>query len=59
MVSVMSSEQKRRTFFWLLMLPIYWYIVFYLLWHASPIGFDGSGPDASFYWGRHTIEMRL
>ncbi len=40
--------------YWLLVSPIYWAATVGLLWHACPPSTDGSGPMATFYWGKHS-----
>ena len=41
-----------RRHLWFIALPLYWLLALGLLFDASPISWDGSGQDATFYWGR-------
>lgn len=41
---------KPTKLYWLWLSPLYWYVAYQLLYHVSPISFDGSGPTASLYW---------
>jgi hypothetical protein len=42
-----------RRFYWLAVIPVYWYCAFRLLEHLSPAFIDGGGATAGFYWGEH------
>ena len=36
---------------WLAALAVYWFFALGLLFYASPISWDASGPSATFHWG--------
>jgi len=39
--------------FWAFIFIIYWYCAVWILQEVSPIWIDGSGPLATFYWGKN------
>jgi hypothetical protein len=39
--------------------PFYYFFAFWVLQQRSPIRFDGSGPMATFYWGKHYPTVSL
>jgi len=42
----------KRVTFWLVTSVLYWYGAYSLVGWLSPVLLDGSGPSATFYWGK-------
>jgi hypothetical protein len=60
---LLGNEVSMKPFlqrsYWLIVVPLYFLLAFFLLTMVSPISVDGGGPSPTFYWGAHAPHPTL